>query len=145
MVLTLHMCMCRGPVVLRKALDQFVLTGKNNMLLKENAVKTPEFLHVPDNHFESQKRSLVEQRQRVIKDKVPKNTTWLVLDHPLFRMSRVSEAAGGMFGYLFKALLDHAWGETEPPAIRISGRKAVPYVVTRFQRSTILVFFFIWF
>ena len=28
-------CMFRGPVVFRKALDQFVFTGKNNMLLKK--------------------------------------------------------------------------------------------------------------
>ena len=32
--------------------------------------------------------------------------------------------------------LDHAWGDTEPPATRISSRKAMPHVVTRFQRST---------
>ena len=81
--------------------------------------------------------SRVRRRPRVIKDKTPKNTTWLVLDyHPLYRMGRVSRAIRKMFEYPFKALLDHAWGDTEPPAIRISSRKAMPHVVTRFQRST---------
>ena len=99
--------------------------------------KAPEVLHVPDNHFEIQKVSLVEQCPRVIKDRVPKNTTWLVLDHhPLYRTCRFSKATCRMFEHLFKALLDHAWSETEPPAIRISSRKAIPHIVTRFQRST---------
>ena len=82
------------------------------------------------------RRSLVERRPRVIKDKTPKNTTWLVLDHPLCRTGRVSRAIRKMFEYLFKALLAHAWVHSEPPAIRISSRKAMPHVVTRFQRST---------
>ena len=61
-------------------------------------------------------RSLVERRPRVIKDKTPKNTTWLVLDHhPLYRTGRVSTAIRKMFEYPFKALLDHAWGDTEHP------------------------------
>ena len=56
------------------------------------------------------RRSLVERRPRVIKDKTPKNTTWLVLDHhPLYRTGRVFRAIRKMFEYLFKALLDHAW------------------------------------
>ena len=81
--------------------------------------------------------SLVERRPRVIKDKTPKNTTWFVLDHhPLYRTGRVSRAIRKMFEYLFKALLDHAWGDTEPLAIIISSRKGMPHVVTRFQRST---------
>ena len=55
------------------------------------------------------RRSLVERRPRVIKDKTPKNTTWLVLDHhPLYRKGRVSRTIRKMFEYLFKALLDHA-------------------------------------
>ena len=55
------------------------------------------------------RRSLIERRPRVIKDKTPKNTTWLVLDHhPLCRTGRVSRAIRKMFEYLFKALLDHA-------------------------------------
>ena len=33
--LTLDMCMFRGPVVLREALDQFVFTEKSNELLKK--------------------------------------------------------------------------------------------------------------
>ena len=83
------------------------------------------------------RRSLVERRPRVIKDKTPKNTTWLVVDHhPLYRTGRVSRATRKMFEYLFEALLDHAWRDTEPPAIRISSRKAMPHVVKRFQRST---------
>ena len=83
------------------------------------------------------RRSLAERRPRVIKDKTPKNTTWLVLDHhPLYRTGRVSMAVRKMFQDPLKALLDHAWGDTEPPAIRISSRKATPHVVTRFQRST---------
>ena len=44
------------------------------------------------------RRSLVERRPRVIKDKTPKNTTWLVLDHhPLYRTGRVSRAVRKMF------------------------------------------------
>ena len=44
------------------------------------------------------RRSLVEQRPRVIKDKAPKNTTWLVLDHhPLYITGRVSRATSRMF------------------------------------------------
>ena len=83
------------------------------------------------------RRSLVERRPRVIKDKTPKNTTWVVLDHhPLYRTGRVSRAISNMFQHPFEALLDHAWGDTEPPVIRISSRKAMPHVVTRFQRST---------
>ena len=79
------------------------------------------------------RRSLVQRRPRVIKDKTPKNTTWPVLDHdPLYRTSRVSRAISKMSQYPFKALLDHAWGDTELPAIRISSRKAMPHVVTRF-------------
>ena len=83
------------------------------------------------------RRSLVERRPRVIKDKTPKNTTWLVLDyHPLYRMGRVCRAIRKMFEYPFKALLDHAWGDSEALAIRISSRKVMPHVVTRFQKST---------
>ena len=83
------------------------------------------------------RRSLVERRPRAIKDKTPKNTTWLVLDHhPLYRTGRVSRATRKMFEYPLKALLDHAWGDSELPAIRISSRKAVPHVARRFQRST---------
>ena len=70
------------------------------------------------------RRSLVERRPRVIKDKVPENTTWLVLDHPLYRLSGVSEAIGTMFKYPFKALFDHAWGDTEP--LRSESRVAKP-------------------
>ena len=78
------------------------------------------------------RRSLVERRPRVIKDKTRKNTTWLVLDHhPLYRTGAISK----MSQYPFQALLDHAWSGTEPPAIRISSCKAMPHVVTRFQRS----------
>ena len=56
------------------------------------------------------RRSLVERRPRVIKDKTPKNKTWLVLDyHPLCRMGGVSRATRKMFENPFKALLDHAW------------------------------------
>ena len=44
------------------------------------------------------RRSLVERRPRVIKDKTPKNTTWLVVDHhPLYRTGRVSRAMRKMF------------------------------------------------
>ena len=83
------------------------------------------------------RRSLVERRPRVFKDKTPKNTTWLVLDHhPSYRTGRVSRTIGKMFEYPLKALLHHAWVDTEPPAIRILSRKAMPHVVTRFQRST---------
>ena len=83
------------------------------------------------------RRSLVEWRPRVIKDEIPKNTTWLVLDHhPLYRTGRVSRTIRKMCEYHFRALLDHAWCDTELPAIRISSRKAMPHVVTRFQRST---------
>ena len=49
------------------------------------------------------RRFLVERRPRVIKDKTPKNTTWLVLDHhPLYRMGRVSRAIRKMFEYPFQ-------------------------------------------
>ena len=83
------------------------------------------------------RQSSVERRPRVIKDKTPKNTTWLVLDHhPLYRTGRVSRAIRKMLEYPFRSLLDHAWGDTKLPAIRISSRKAMPHVVTRFQRST---------
>ena len=50
------------------------------------------------------RRSLVQRRPRVIKDKTRKNTTWLVLDHyPLYRTGRVSRVTGKMFQYLFKS------------------------------------------
>ena len=40
----------------------------------------------------------LQRRPRVIKDKPPKNTTWLVLDpHPLYRTGRVSRAVRKMF------------------------------------------------
>ena len=79
------------------------------------------------------RQSLVERRPRVIKDKTPKNTTWLFLDHhPLYSTGRVSKAKKKCFEYPCKALLDHAYGDTEPPAIRITSRRAMPHVVTRF-------------
>ena len=133
--LTPDMCTFRGPAVLRKALDQFVSIKKNNVLLK--IISWQQRFFTCPTTISRVRRSLVERRPRVIKDKTPKNTTWLVLDyHPLYRMGRVSRAIRKMFEYPFKALLDHAWGDTEPPAIRISSRKAMPHVVTRFQRST---------
>ena len=56
--------------------------------------------------------------------------------------SRVSKAICRIFEYPCKALLDHAWRETEPLAIRISSRKAMPHVVTRFLRSTRVLCYF---
>ena len=50
------------------------------------------------------RRSLVQRRPRVIKDKTPKNTTWLVLDHhPLYRTGRVSRAISKMSQYPLKS------------------------------------------
>ena len=102
-VLTLDMCMFRGPVVLRKALDQFVFTEKSNELLKKDFLaRLQRFFACPTN-ISRARTSLVEQRSRVMKDKAPKNTTWLVLDHhPLYRTGRVSRVIGRMFEYLSK-------------------------------------------
>ena len=48
------------------------------------------------------RRSLVERRPQMIKDKTPKNTTWLVLDLlPLYRTGRVSRATRKIFEYPF--------------------------------------------
>ena len=125
------------PAVLRKSLDQFVSIKKNNVLLKNDFLARLQRFFTCPTTISRVRRSLVDRRPRVIKDKTPKNTTWLVLDHhPLSRTGRVSKAIRKMFEYPFTALLDHAWGDTEPPAIRISSRKAKPHVVTRFQRST---------
>ena len=68
----------------------------------------------------------------MIKDKTPKNTTWLVLDHhPLYRTGRVSRGISKMFQRPLEALLDHACGDTcgdtEHLVIRISSRKAMPH------------------
>ena len=50
--------------------------------------------------------SLVERRPRVIKDKTPKNTTWLVLDHhPLYRKGRVSRTIRKCLNILLKHCL----------------------------------------
>ena len=52
------------------------------------------------------RRSLVERRPRVIKDKTPKNTTWLLLDHhPLYRTGRVSRAIRKCLKILLKHCL----------------------------------------
>ena len=60
--------------------------------------------------------SRVRRRPRVIKDKTPKNATWLVLDyHPLYRMGRVSRAIRKMFEYPFNALLDPRLGRYRAP------------------------------
>ena len=135
-VLILDMCIFRGLAVLRKALDQFVSIEKNSVLLKMISWQGFRGSSCPTT-ISRVTRFLVERRLRVIKDKTPKNTTWLFLDHrPLCRTGRVSRDNKKMFEYPLKTLLDHAWSNTEPPAIRISSRKAMPHVVTMFQRST---------
>ena len=50
-VLTLDMCMFRGPVVLRKALDQFVFTEKSSELLKKKdfLARLQRFFACPTN------------------------------------------------------------------------------------------------
>ena len=94
------MCTYRGPAVLRKALDQFVSIKKNNVLLKMISWQGFRGSSRVRQQFSGVRRSLVERRPRVIKDKTLKNTTWLVLDHhPLYRTGRVSRAIRKMFEF----------------------------------------------
>ena len=136
-VLILDMCIFRGPVVLRKTFGSICLHRKEQRAADDDFLaKLQRFITCPTT-ISRVRQSLVERRPRVIKDKTPKNTTWLFLDHhQLYSTGRVSKAIRKVFEYRCKALLDHACGDTEPPAIRISSRKAMPHVVTRFPRST---------
>ena len=70
---------------------------------KDFLAKLQRFFTCPTT-FSRVRRSSVERRPRVIKDKTPKNMIWLVLDHhPLYRTGRVSKAISKMFeGILLK-------------------------------------------
>ena len=92
-----------------KALGQFVSIIKEQRAAEKNFLARLQRSFTYPTTISRVRRSLVERRPRVIKDKTPKNTTWLVLDHhPLYRTGLVSRALSKMFEYPSKALLDHA-------------------------------------
>ena len=125
------------PCSVAKSVGSICLRQKGQRAAEKNFLARLQRSFTCPTTISRVRRSLVERRPRVIKDKTPKNTTWVVLDHhPLYRADRVSRAIGKMFQHPLEALLDHAGGDTEHPVIRISSRKAMPHVVTRFQRST---------
>ena len=125
------------PCSVAKSVGSICLHQKGQRAAEKNFVARLQRSFTYPTTISRVRRSVVERRPRVIKDKTPKNTTWLVLDHhPLYRTDRVSRARGKMFQHPLEALLDHAGSDTEPPVIRISSRNAMPHVVTSFQRST---------
>ena len=136
-VLILDMCIFRGPVVLRRTLDQFVFIEKNSVLLIMISWQGFRGSSRVRQQFRESDRSLVERRPRVIKDKNSEEHDLAFLgSSPIVQYGVESPRQKKVFEYPCKALLDHAHGDTEPPAIRTSSRKAMPHVVTRFPRST---------
>ena len=108
-----HPRLCAYFVALQcceKALDQFVSIIKGQRAAEKNFVARLQRSFTYPTTISRVRRSVVERRPRVIKDKTPKNTTWLVLDHhPLYRTDRVSRALEAKcFNILSEALLDHA-------------------------------------
>ena len=130
------MCMFRGLAVLRKALVNLSPSKRTTCCWKWFPGKASEVLHVSDNNFESQTvfgwmASTSDQGQNS-----EEHDLACLGSSPIVQKGSRLQGNKKIFEYPFKALLDHAWCDTEPPAIRISSRKTMPHVVTRFQRST---------
>ena len=105
-MLILDMSIFRAPAVLRKALDQFCLHRKEQRAAENDFLARLQRFFTCPTTISRVRRSLVERRPRVIKDRTPKNTTLLVLDHhPLYRTGRVSRAIRKMFEYPLKHCL----------------------------------------